>query len=174
MYATALNKRQLKGKSAFMSTVILPRYFDGKNGSGESTFQFEFNILAIGRRSSIDEVKLSSDLLKDSQFWFNIGVFPLVLGLTLPLLNFVLMRISVILNEFENYRTETQYRNHLIVKVFSFRFVCYFAALYYYAFIATSTDENATENGILRVATSLFIYVTVAHWWTIFLQVCAP
>ena len=154
--------------------IALARYFDDKNSPGESTFNLELNILAIGRRSSIDGVKLSSELLKDSHFWAIIGGFPLVLGLTLPLLNFILMRISIILNEFENYRTETQYRNHLIVKVFSFRFVCYFAALYYYAFIATGTDENATENGILRVATSLFIYVTVAHWWTIFLQVYAP
>ena len=154
--------------------IALAQYFDDRNSPGESTFNLELNILAIGLRSSIDEVKLSSELLKDWHFWAKIGIFPLVLGLTLPLLNFVLMRISIILNEFENYRTETQYRNHLIVKVFSFRFVCYFAALYYYAFIATGTDENATENGILRVATSLFIYVTVAHWWTIFLQVYAP
>jgi len=154
--------------------IALARYFDDRNNPGESTFNFEFNILAIGRRSSIDEVELTSELLNDAHFWAIIGGFPLVLGLTLPLLNFILMRISIILNEFENYRTETQYRNHLIVKVFSFRFVCYFAALYYYAFIATGTDVNATENGILRVATSLFIYVTVAHWWTIFLQVYAP
>jgi hypothetical protein len=39
------------------------------------------------------------------------------------------MRISVILNDFENYRTESHYRTALIVKVFSFRFVCYFATL---------------------------------------------
>lgn len=152
----------------------LARHFDTKNSLDQSRFDFDFSINAIFRRSSIVDVKLSPELLQDTHFWTIIGGFPLVLGLTLPLLNFILMRISIVLNEFENYRTETEYRNHLIVKVFSFRFVCYFAALYYYAFIATSTDANATENGILRVATSLFIYVTVAHWWTIFLQVYAP
>jgi len=153
--------------------IALARYFDSKENPDQQTFDLELNLLAIGRRSPIN-IELSTERLKDSHFWLVIGGFPLVLGLTLPLLNFILMRISVLLTEFENYRTETQFRNHLIVKVFSFRFVCYFAALYYYAFIATSTDENATENGILRVATSLFIYVTVAHWWTIFLQVYAP
>ena len=59
------------------------------------------------------------------------------------------MQISRMLNEFENHRTETQYRNALIVKVIAFRFVCYFAALYYYAYIATGTDQIVAENGCL-------------------------
>ena len=57
--------------------------------------------------------------------------------------------------------------------MFSFRFVCYFAALYYYAFVSTG-DENAVYNGIFRVGTSVLVYTTVAHWWQVFLQIYAP
>ena len=53
----------------------------------------------------------------------------------LPLINSFFTILAVKLNDFENYRTETEYRNHLILKIFAFRFVNYFAALYYYAFL---------------------------------------
>jgi hypothetical protein len=78
-----------------------------------------------------------------------------------------------LLNDFENYRTESEYRTHLIIKVFSFRFVCYFATLYYYAFVSTGSDQ-AIANGILRVASGVLVYTTVAHWWQVFLQIYAP
>jgi Calcium-activated chloride channel len=58
----------------------------------------------------------------------------------------------------------------LIIKVFSFRFVSQFGTVYYYAFVSTGTKE-AIENGIIRMGTSVMVFTTVAHWWTIFLQV---
>ena len=66
--------------------------------------------------------------------------------------------------------TASEYRSHLIIKVFRFRFVSQFGTLYYYAAISMG-DRQAIENGLLRMGTSLLIYTTVAHWWTIFLQV---
>jgi hypothetical protein len=75
-----------------------------------------------------------------------------------------------VLNDFENYRTESEYRTHLIIKVFSFRFASQFGTVYYYAFISTGSKE-AIEYGIIRMGTSVMVYTTVAHWWTIFLQV---
>ena len=77
------------------------------------------------------------------------------------------------LNNFENYRTESEYRNHLVIKVFSFRFICYFATLYYYAFVSVGSDEQIAV-GILRVGIGILIYTTVAHWWQVFLQVYFP
>ena len=66
-------------------------------------------------------------------------------------------------------------RTHFIIKVFAFRFVCYFAALYYYSFIGVGdSDPHGTEQGIVRVASTLFTYITIAHWWNIFLQVFFP
>ena len=61
--------------------------------------------------------------------------FPITtaLGLAMPLLNLVFMQVSRALNNFENYKTKTKYRNALIIKVIAFGFIAYFAALYYYA-----------------------------------------
>ena len=81
------------------------------------------------------------------------------------------------LNDFENYRTESEYRSFLIIKVFSFRFVCYFATLYYYCFVSVGDklgDKQAIENGILRVGTGVLVMTTVAQWWQNFLHVCFP
>ena len=63
-----------------------------------------------------------------------------------------------------------RYRTHLIIKVFSFRFVSQFGTVYYYAFISTDSIQ-AIENGVIRMATSVAIYTTIAHYWNIFLQV---
>jgi len=115
-----------------------------------------------------------TDKLLDLEFWIIMVGLPSMLGLCLPLLNFILMRLSVMLNDFENYRTESEYRTYLIIKVFSFRFICYFATLYYYAFASVGPEETAIENGILRVGTGVLVYTTVAQWWQNILHVCFP
>lgn len=124
---------------------------------------------------------MTAEYVSDPYFWFIMIVFPLLLGISLPVLNFIFMKVAVFLNDFENYKTESEYRNFLVLKVFAFRFVCYFATLYYYAFVSSSgfAERNdhgylASENGILRVATSLIIFVSVAHWWLIFATVYLP
>jgi len=152
--------------------VMLANYF----ASGDDhTFQFSFSVDAIGRTAPIMSVELNRAHLHDPNFWLIVIGFPSVLGLILPLLNFCLRRISLWLNEIENHRTEAEHRTFFIIKVFAFRFVCYFAALYYYSFIGVGTkDSQATEHGILRVASTIFTYLTIAHWWAIFLQVCFP
>lgn len=152
--------------------VMLANYF----ASGEDhTFHFSLSMDAIGRTAPILSVELNTAHLHDPNFWLIIIGFPTVLGLILPLLNFVLRRLSLWLNDIENHRTEAEHRTHFIIKVFAFRFVCYFAALYYYSFIGVGTaDHQATEHGILRVASTLFTYLTFAHWWNIFLQVFFP
>ena len=152
--------------------------------SASNECEMDFSVKAIGQTTPVNSVQITQDLIKDATFWFIAAGLPALLGLFLPLLNFILMRVSIVLNDFENYRTESEYRTHLIIKVFSFRFVCYFALLYYYAFISAKgvTDENgdsqaasqAIENGILRVGTGVFIYITVSHWWGVFLQIFFP
>ena len=152
--------------------AMLANYF----ASGDDhIFLLSFSADALGKTAPIMSVELNRDHLHDPNFWLIVVGFPSVLGLILPLLNFCLRRISLWLNEIENHRTEAEHRTHFIIKVFAFRFVCYFAALYYYSFIGVGTkDPQATEHGILRVASTLFTYVTIAHWWAIFLQVFFP
>ena len=151
---------------------LLARY-TSLGASDSEEFNIDFSVSTIGYSRPINSVPITRELLMDPTFWFLTAGLPALLGLCLPLLNFILMRVSIVLNDFENYRTESEYRTHLIIKVFSFRFVCYFATLYYYAFISTGSDQ-AIENGILRVGTGVFIYVTVSHWWGVFLQIFFP
>lgn len=152
---------------------LLARYIASLGASGSSEFNIDFSVKSIGQPKPVNSIQITTELLKDPTFWFLTAGLPALLGLCLPLLNFILMRVSILLNDFENYRTESEYRTHLIIKVFSFRFVCYFATLYYYAFISTGTVK-AIENGILRVGTGVFIYITVSHWWGVFLQIFFP
>ena len=77
------------------------------------------------------------------------------------------------MNNFENYRTVSEYRTHLIIKVFSFRFVSHFAVAYYYCFVSVGSTQ-AIENGFLRVAAAVLVYTTVARWWENFLHVVFP
>ena len=118
----------------------------------------------------------TSAQIREPPFWLiNLG-FPSLMALGLPLLNFLLMRLSVFLNEFENYRTESEYRNHLIIKVFAFRFVCYFSSLYYYSFrgASASSSEEQTEKIIFVVASMVMISITVSHWWNILVTIYFP
>lgn len=153
----------------------MARYVNHLNNNTTEEFKFELSLDNIGMPAPIVEVEITKELLLDPTFWVVMGALPAMLGLCIPIMNLLLMKVSVILNNFENYRTESEYRTHLIIKVFSFRFVSQFGTVYYYALIATSADIKdraaAIENGILRMGTSLMIYTTVAHWWQIFLQV---
>lgn len=133
----------------------------------------EISVSVIGNKMQVARLKIGRDNVLDPQFWFLVVGMPSMLGLCLPLLNFILMKLAVLLNDFENYRTESEYRSSLIIKVFSFRFVCYFATLYYYSFVSVG-DPTAIENGILRVGTGVLVYTTVAQWWQNLVHVCFP
>lgn len=154
----------------------ISRYFEQKNNtSGDSytyTFEKDFEVSwkNVGQEAIVTDSDLNREILLDPTYWFIMVALPAVLGLCIPLLNLILTRISVMLNNFENYRTESEYRTHLIIKVFSFRIVSQLGTVYYYAFISTGSQE-AIENGIIRMGTSVMVYTTVAHWWNIFLQV---
>lgn len=149
--------------------VVLAKYFS------DQEFKITISTDAVGQTAPILAVELNQKHLHDPDFWLIIIGFPTVLGLILPLLNFILRRISLWLNEIENHRTEAEFRTHFIIKVFAFRFVCYFAALYYYSFIGVGeNDPQATEQGIVRVASTLLTYITFAHWWHICIQVFFP
>ena len=133
-------------------------------------FKFKISFHNIGKPADLVKVELTREIVSDPTYWMVMGALPALLGLCIPILNFILMKVSVMLNDFENYRTESEYRTHLIIKVFGFRFVSQFGTLYYYAAISTEDDETI-ENGLIRMGTSVMIYTTVAHWWSIFLQV---
>mmetsp|Transcript_25942 Transcript_25942/g.39750 ORF Transcript_25942/g.39750 Transcript_25942/m.39750 type:complete len:2112 (+) Transcript_25942:199-6534(+) len=154
--------------------VVLARYFSDPDADGGILYEVNWSLGALNQKEALGAVELSKEHLQDINFWYIVAGAPSLLGLSLPLMNFLLMQISRKMNDFENHETESHYRNGLIVKVIAFRFVTYFAALYYYAYISTGADQATVDNSILRVATSLVIYLTVAHWWSIFLGVYVP
>jgi hypothetical protein len=141
----------------------------------EGEVEFTFSLANIGQMDIVEKVaniEVSKEYLMDFQYWIIMLTWPSILGLCIPILNIILMNLARSLNDFENYRTENEYRTHLIVKVFSFRFVSQFGTVYYYAIVSAMIGtEKAFENGMIRMSTSLIIYTTVAHWWNIILQV---
>lgn len=137
----------------------MAKYLEMKANPDAEPFDFKFSFKAIGKTAPITDIEINREHLKDPQFLMILVGMPSVLGLSLPLLNFILMNVSIMLNDFENYRTHSEYRTNLIIKVFSFRFVCYFASLYYYAFVSIGSKQ-AIENGILRVASGVLVYTT--------------
>lgn len=153
--------------------IALARYLSGDENE-HSIYDFNWSLSAIGEIEAIGAVTLSQENLRDFRFWYIICGLPCALGLSLPLLNFILMRVSRVLNNFENHRTESQYRNALITKVFAFRFVTYFSAIYYYSYISIGKDYQTVQNSFLRVSTSLVIYLTVAQWWAHILGIFFP
>jgi len=48
------------------------------------------------------------------------------------------------MNQWENYKTESEYEDQLIIKIFVFRFINSYATLYYYAFVRPFEDEDST------------------------------
>ena len=68
------------------------------------------------------------------EYWLVLILPPATYGALIPLLDALFSRLARRLNEWENHRTESEYHNHLIAKVFSFRLVNSFCSLYYYAF----------------------------------------
>lgn len=59
----------------------------------------------------------------------------LVNAIQIQILNVVYFYAAIMLNDYENHRTDTQYEDALISKTFVFQFVNSFASLFYIAFI---------------------------------------
>jgi len=140
-----------------------------------------WDISIIGRTDSIVAVELSKENLWDFKFWWIAGFIPAMIGIMLPPLNDCLMRVSRIMNDIEDHKTETHYRNALVGKVIAFRFVSYFGSLYYYILIAVSgsltsegTDAEIIKNGFLRIATSLVVFLSVQQIWIHIMQLVFP
>lgn len=87
-------------------------------------------------------------------------------GLMIPVLDVIYTKMAVKLNWWENHKTDSNYQTHLILKVFSFRFVHVFASLYYYAF--------ASNANLLKVAIQLAAFLVAGQSWHRFTETGLP
>jgi anoctamin-10/anoctamin-7 len=67
----------------------------------------------------------------------NLGsiITAIINAVQIQVLNAIYQTVAVYLNDYENHRTDTQYEDALIAKVFIFQFVNSFSSLFYIAFV---------------------------------------
>jgi hypothetical protein len=119
---------------------------------------------------STSKSNLTWNTLTDSNFWAVTFFYPSLYGVIVNLISIFFHFIAKMLNEVENYSTQTVFMNRLILKVFSFEFVSIFTSLYYYAFF---TNNNA-DSSYLRISVTILALMTVGQWWKILLDICIP
>ncbi|GMF29822.1 unnamed protein product [Phytophthora lilii] len=116
-------------------------------------------------------------------FWIYLLLTPILYGLLIPVLDAAFTRAARSLNNWENHRTESRYQSHLILKVFSFRFVHVFASLYYYAFAPQaessgssndSTSQTTKSDGMVRVAIQLASFMVTGQIWKNVMETLYP
>ncbi|XP_043212911.1 anoctamin-8-like isoform X1 [Amphibalanus amphitrite] len=82
--------------------------------------------------------------------WTN--YFPKILmAFVIGVMENIYKKVAVWLNEFENYRLEESYQNHLIVKLALFQFVNSFASLFYIAFYLQDMERLKRQLGTLLI-----------------------
>lgn len=118
---------------------------------------------------TLANLKRVSALGLDWQFWFYFLITPMLYGLLIPVLDFVFTKWARAMTNWENHRTISRYHSHLILKVFSFRFVHIFASLYYYAFV-----DYARADNLLRVAIQLASFMVAGQLWKNVMETLYP
>lgn len=118
---------------------------------------------------TLENLKQLSSIGLSWDFWFYFLVTPMLYGLLIPVLDEIFTRLARVMNNWENHPTETRYQSHLILKVFSFRFVHVFASLYYYAFANSSRRDN-----LVRVAVQLASFMVAGQLWTNVMETLVP
>ncbi|KNC47875.1 transmembrane protein 16H [Thecamonas trahens ATCC 50062] len=87
-------------------------------------------------------------------------------ALTIFVLNRVYASVALMLNSWENHRTDAEFERHLINKVFAFQFVNAYASLFYIAFFKTSNifgkfqDNCARDDCVIDLGVQLFAIMT--------------
>lgn len=128
------------------------------------------NVHSNNNQTSINwSLILNEKVIHDPAFWTVTFLYPCFYSLAVIIATSLYEKLAVKLNDFENHRTLTTHLNRLILKVFSFRVVTIFTALFYYAFASVDTEE-----AYLRIAVTIFTLMTVGQWWSVLLEVCLP
>jgi hypothetical protein len=80
-------------------------------------------------------------------------------AIQIQIMNFVYSFIAKALADYENHRTDTQYEDSMIIKLFLFQFVNSYASFYYIAFIAEPLGECSGNSCMESLAMNLGIII---------------
>lgn len=104
--------------------------------------------------AAVTGVVLLRVYVADSGLDFGTYIISVVNALVIMFFNNIYGYIAIRLNELENYRTETEYENSLITKVFAFTFINSYASLYYIGFFrhyeSTTSDLYCTAEDCME------------------------
>jgi anoctamin-8 len=92
---------------------------------------------------------------------------PCLWGILIPLLDLAFNHLAHRLTEWENWKLGSTFRALLIAKVFSFRFINAFLALYYYMF-------DGEEDGLVRLTTSVASFMLAGQLLRFMISVGGP
>ncbi|XP_065335769.1 anoctamin-8 isoform X2 [Cloeon dipterum] len=90
-------------------------------------------------------------LAKGYPFWLSY-IPKILLACTITVMDECYYKVALWLNDCENYRLETKYENHLIVKVALFQFVNSFLSLFYIAFYLQDQEKLKEQLAALLIA----------------------
>ena len=102
----------------------------------------------------------------DWQWWLAMVLPPVFFGLMMPAFEWGFASIAKWFNDWENHATESRHRNHLIAKIFCFRFVASFISLFYYAF--------SPQHSLLQLSVQLATFMIVGQVYRQMLETCLP
>lgn len=97
-------------------------------------------LLVLGTLSGIYYLQLKNII--------NTYVRSLLTAMSIEMYNFIYNIISIKLNNWENYRTDTEYEDALIMKVFLFQFVNHYISFFYIAYIQQYISEYTKCSGL--------------------------
>lgn len=115
------------------------------------------------------------ELEENKEYFTFAGIFigtslvGLALGLLMNILNYLYSDMAAKMNEWENHRTDTDFEDQLISKIFLFQLVNSFAALTYVAFFKsqfTACLENDCLGEVASTISTMFIATLVARMMT--------
>lgn len=102
---------------------------------------------------------------------------PLVWGFVIPVINILFTRAAKRLTDWENWKTESLYHRHVVLKIFSFRFLNSFLPLYYYAFVdvdltrlSLSVLSFLVAGQLFRFAVNILLPIARRRWRTYCLE----
>ncbi|OQS01158.1 anoctamin-like protein [Achlya hypogyna] len=130
-------------------------------------------LVALGGLFFLKHLATSLSNPTDAQ-WASTGV-SILNSVQITLLNMVYRTIAERLNVWENHRTDVQYENHLITKIFLFQFCNSFASFFYIAYIkAYIGDKCIDDNCLMELRVQLLVLFLIATFVSNFFEVMGP